>query len=175
MISEKLRRRLDREQRRPSPLLGRLVEVGDAAPDFQAVTARCETVDFAALDMMPCVVCALRSLDIEEDDRFARCLIASAKGRGRGLRYVLVTMDLPYALRRWGDRDTPGNVLLLSDHRDASFATEYGLLNRDTRLLARALFGIDASGRIVHRQVARLSARPMDCDRAVEETLQAAH
>jgi thiol peroxidase len=59
-------------------------------------------------------------------------------------------MDLPFAQKRWCGAAGVNRVLTLSDHRDASFGMAYGVLIKELRLLARAVFVIDRSG-IVRR------------------------
>jgi thiol peroxidase len=62
-------------------------------------------------------------------------------------------MDLPFAQKRWCANEGLEAALTLSDHRDASFGQAYGVLIQELRLLARAVFVVDASGTLCYRQL----------------------
>jgi len=62
-------------------------------------------------------------------------------------------MDLPFAQRRWCAAASVKNVITLSDHRDASFGTSYGVLIKELRFLARAVFVVDREGVIQYIQL----------------------
>jgi len=59
-----------------------------------------------------------------------------------------VSMDLPFAQRRWCGAAGVDRVVTLSDHREASFGTAYGVLIKELRLLARAVFVVDRAGMV---------------------------
>jgi thiol peroxidase len=62
-------------------------------------------------------------------------------------------MDLPFAQKRWCGAAGVKNVQTLSDHRDASFGKAYGVLIKELRLLARAVFVVDKNGTIRYIQI----------------------
>ena len=68
---------------------------------------------------------------------------------------LVVSADLPFAQKRWSDAARMNRVQTLSDHRDASFGTSYGLLIKELRLLARAVLLVDREGTIRYVQVVR--------------------
>ena len=70
-------------------------------------------------------------------------------------------MDLPFAQKRWCGAAGVDHVITLSDHRDAAFGKEFGVLIKELRLLARAVFVIDREGIIRYIQlVQELSQEP---------------
>jgi thiol peroxidase len=61
-----------------------------------------------------------------------------------------VSRDLPFALKRWCAAEGVERVVTLSDHKHRGFGKEYGVELPDLGLLARALFVVDKSGKVVH-------------------------
>ena len=64
-------------------------------------------------------------------------------------------MDLPFAQKRWCGAAGATHVKTLSDHREASFGTSYGVLIKELRLLARAVFVVDREGTVRHVQLVK--------------------
>ncbi len=62
-------------------------------------------------------------------------------------------MDLPFAQKRWCGAAGFENVQTLSDHRKAEFGTAFGVLIKELRLLARAIFVVDADGIVRYIQI----------------------
>jgi thiol peroxidase len=66
---------------------------------------------------------------------------------------LTISMDLPFAQKRWCAAEGVANVQALSDYRDASFGKAFGVLIKELRLLARAVFLVDGSGTIQYVQL----------------------
>jgi thiol peroxidase len=62
-------------------------------------------------------------------------------------------MDLPFAISRFCTTAGIDKVKVLSDHRDASFGTAYGVLIKELRLLARSVFVIDRNDIISYKEI----------------------
>jgi thiol peroxidase len=62
-------------------------------------------------------------------------------------------MDLPFAQKRWCAANGVDRVITLSDYRDADFGLNYGVLRKESRLEARAVFVIDKDGIIRYIQI----------------------
>ncbi|MCI0563040.1 MAG: thiol peroxidase, partial [Nitrososphaera sp.] len=74
---------------------------------------------------------------------------------------VNISMDLPFAQKRWCGASSVDRVKTVSDHREASFGKAYGTLIKELRLLARAVFVIDASGTVRYVEyVPEVTAHP---------------
>jgi len=56
----------------------------------------------------------------------------------------------------------------LSDHRDATFGTSYGVLIKELRLLARAVFVVDREGTIRYVQLVKEMTKEPDYDSALK-------
>jgi thioredoxin-dependent peroxiredoxin len=82
-----------------------------------------------------------------------------------GVDVYTVSMDLPFAQARWRAAEHVDHETL-SSHRSEAFGRAYGVLLREWRLLQRAVFVIDGTGRIAHAEyVADQMAEP-DYDEA---------
>jgi thiol peroxidase len=77
-------------------------------------------------------------------------------------------MDLPFAQKRWCGAAGIKNVQTLSDYRDASFGNAYGVLIKDLRLLARAVFVVDKKGVVRYLQIVPEIATEPDYDAALK-------
>jgi thiol peroxidase len=80
---------------------------------------------------------------------------------GTDILILTISMDLPFAQKRWCAAAGVDKVKTLSDHRDASFGASFGVLIKELRLLARAVFLVDRQGTIQYIQfVKELTKEP---------------
>jgi thioredoxin-dependent peroxiredoxin len=63
---------------------------------------------------------------------------------------LTVSMDLPFAQKRWCGANGIENVVTLSDHREASFGKAFGVLIEDLRLLTRAVFVLNQNNEVTY-------------------------
>ena len=138
---------------KPVNLVGNEVNVGDAAPDFTATDNNLSPVGLANLKGKVLILSAVPSLDTGVCDRETRRFNEEAKKLGDDVRVVTISMDLPFAQKRWCGAAGINHVVTLSDHRDASFGKAYGVLIEGIRLLARVIFVVDRKGKVVYKQV----------------------
>ena len=151
----------------PLHLDGELPAVGRKAPDFALLandlSLRC-LKDFSGRAL---VIAAVPSLDTPVCDIEIRRFNKEAAALSANLRIVAVSCDLPFAQARWCGAAGISAVQSLSDHRDVSFGRNYGVLIKELRLLARAIFIIDAQGVLRYAQlVPEMSSEP-DYDAAL--------
>lgn len=139
----------------PVVLLGNEVAVGDQAPDFTVVANDLSAVNFSDYKGKICILSAVPSLDTPVCDMETRRFNTEAQQLGDNVQVLTISMDLPFAQKRWCAAAGVDRVQTLSDHRDASFGTAYGLLIKDLRLLARAVFVVDAGGKIQYTELVK--------------------
>ena len=139
----------------PLTLVGNEVKVGDQAPDFVVLAADLSPVRFSSFRGKVCVLSSIPSLDTPVCHAQTRRLNQEAERLGADVAILTISMDLPFAQKRWSDAAGMNRVQTLSDHRDASFGTSYGLLIKELRLLARAVLVIDRDGTIRYIQLVR--------------------
>ena len=137
----------------PLTLTGNPVKVGDSAPDFQVLDNDLNPVSLSACRGQVCVIASVPSLDTPVCDMETRRFNEEAGGLGGDVVVLTVSMDLPFAQKRWCGAAGVDRVTTLSDHREASFGEAYGVLIRELRLLARAVFVVDREGVLQHVQI----------------------
>jgi len=145
----------------PLTLLGEEIGAGGVAPKATLIKNDLEPVTLNDQRDKVLIVASVPSLDTsvcsEETKRFNR----EAESLPGETRLVVVSMDLPFAQERWAKENNAGNITLLSDHKEASFGRAFGVLIKELRLLARAVFVIDAEGKIAYKELVReMTAEP---------------
>jgi len=137
----------------PLTLVGNKVEVGDLAPDFEVVANDLSPVKFSSFRGKVCIISSVPSLDTAVCDTMTRRFNEEAGNLGDDVVVLTVSMDLPFAQERWCGAAGVKNVQTLSDHRDASFGNAFGVLIKELRLLARAVFVVDKDGIVRYTQI----------------------
>jgi len=140
---------------KPATLVGKELNVGDEAPDFTAVGNDMKPVSLSQFKGKVVVIASVPSLDTPVCDIETRRFNAEASKLGSDVVILTVSMDLPLAQKRWCGAAGVDRVVAVSDHRDASFGTAYGVLVKDARLLARAVFVVDRQGVIRYVQLVK--------------------
>lgn len=142
-------------QGNPLTLLGDPVNPGMAAPRVSLVTTDLKTTTLDDNRDKVLILAAVPSLDTsvcsEETKRFNR----EAEALPGDVKLVVVSMDLPFAQKRWADENHTANLTLLSDHKEAALGLAFGILIKELRLLARSVFVIDAEGKISYMELVR--------------------
>lgn len=137
----------------PVTLLGDEVKVGRKAPAFQAVDNDLKPYTFEPGQDKITILASVPSLDTPVCDMETRRFNQEAAALGKDVRILTISMDLPFAQKRWCAAAGVESVKTLSDHRDASFGLAYGLLIKEVRLLARAVLVLDKEGIIRHMEL----------------------
>lgn len=146
---------------KPLTLLGKEVKVGGKAPNFTVIANDLSAVDFSSFHGRVCIITSVPSLDTSTCDKMTRRFNEEAVRLGSDVAVLTISMDLPFAQKRWCGAAGISNVQTLSDYRDVSFGTAYGVLIKELRLLARAVFVVDRDGVIKYVQlVSELSNEP---------------
>jgi thiol peroxidase len=137
----------------PLTLLGSEVKAGDKAPDFEVVANDLTPVKFSSFVGRVCIISSVPSLDTRVCDIMTRRFNMEAGSLGGEVAVLTISMDLPFAQKRWCGAAGVENLQTLSDYREASFGKAYGVLIKELRLLARAVFVVDKKGVIRHKQL----------------------
>lgn len=144
----------------PVTLIGTEVKVGDKAPDFKVLSNDLKEVtlkDYSGkvklISVVPSIdtgVCSEQTRRFnEEADKLDNVVV------------LTISMDLPFAQSRWCAANGIKKVDTLSDHRDADFGKNYGVLMEELRLLARAIFVVDSNDDVRHAEyVEEVSTHP---------------
>jgi len=140
-------------QGNPLTLTGNQLTAGQAAPDFEVLGNDLSGVKLTAFRGKVCVICTVPSLDTPVCDTEVRKFNEQATSLGNDVNVLVISMDLPFAQSRWCGAAGVKNVQTLSDHKKADFGKSYGVLIKELRLLARAVFVVDKKGIIRYIEV----------------------
>jgi thiol peroxidase len=144
--------------------VGEPVSIGDAAPNFAAMANDLTPVELSSYRGKVCVLASVPSLDTPVCDAEVRRFNQEAQQLGSDVAVLVVSMDLPFAQGRWCGAAGVDNVKTLSDYRDAAFGTSYGLLIKELRLLARAVFVVDREGIVKYAELVKEITEHPDYD-----------
>lgn len=133
----------------PVTLLGTEVKIGDDAPDFTVLSNDLKEVSLKDYDGKVKLITTVPSVDTgvcsQETKRFNE-----EADKLDNVHVLTVSMDLPFAQIRWCAANGVENLDTLSDHRDADLGKNYGVLIKELRLLARAVFVVDSSNKVTY-------------------------
>lgn len=145
----------------PLTLMGNELKVGEKAPDFEVLDNDLNPVKLSSFGGKVCIISSVPSLDTPVCDVETRRFNEEAGKLGDDVVILTISMDLPFAQKRWCGAAGVDKVLTLSDHRDAAFGEAYGVLIKELRLLARAVFVVDRKGAVQYIQLVKeLSEEP---------------
>ena len=153
----------------PLTLLGEEIKVGAAAPDVELLDNDLKGVKLSSYRGKTLVVASVPSLDTPVCDLETRRFNDEAAHLGGDMQMLTISMDLPFAQKRWCGAAGVERLTTLSDHREGAFGQAYGVLIKELRLLARAVFIIDRDGTLQYVQL----VKEMSNEPNYEEVLQA--
>ena len=139
----------------PMTLLGPDLKVGDKAPDFLVVDNGLQPVTLKDGAGKVQLVTVVPSLDTPVCDTMTRKFNEEAGKLTGDLAVYTISMDLPFAQKRWCGNAGIEKVKTLSDYQDRSFGENYGVLIKELKLLARAVFVIGKDGKIAYREIVK--------------------
>lgn len=134
-------------------LLGPEVKPGSKAPDFTVVDNGLQPVSLATYQGKIKIISAVPSLDTPVCDTETRRFNQEASSLDNDIVILTVSLDLPFAQKRWCGAAGIDRVVTLSDYRDRSFAEAYGILIKELKLLTRAVFVIDSTDIVRYVQI----------------------
>ncbi len=155
----------------PLPLTGPQLKAGDKAPDFACASAGLEVVTLSKTPATTRLFSVVPSLDTpvcnQQTHRFDEEI---GKMKDKVVCYT-ISLDMPFAQKRFCSAENISNIQTLSDLHDQSFGKNYGVLiakGLPIPLLARAIFVVDKTGKITYCEyVPEVSAHP-NYDKALE-------
>lgn len=133
-------------------LVGPELRAGDRAPDFEATDQGLKTVSLADTAGKVRIFAAVPSLDTGVCDTEGRRFNLEVGKLGDSVACYIISMDLPFAQKRWCGAADANNVKTLSDHRSGSFGQAYGALQKENRFLSRAVFVVDSGDRVTYAE-----------------------
>ena len=135
----------------PYTLIGPELKAGDTAPDFHTVDNGLKPVSLKDTGNQVRIISVIPSLDTPVCDAQTKRFNEEA-GKLPNVSIITVSMDLPFAQKRWCGAFGVDHVKMLSDHVDGSFGSSYGTLIKELRIESRAIFVLDPENRIRHAE-----------------------
>ena len=151
----------------PITLVGNEVKVGDTAPNFNVLSNDLEAVTLESYEGKVKLIISVPSLDTgvcsEETLRFNK-----EAGSLDHVQVLTISMDLPFAQTRWCGANGVEDLDTLSDHRNADFGNNYGVLIEELRLLTRAVFVVDSNNKVTYVEYVDEATNHPNYDQALE-------
>jgi thiol peroxidase len=154
----------------PLTLVGEEVKVGAPAPDFDLASygpGGMEHIRKADLLGKPTIVSVVPSLDTPVCQVQTRTFNKRLAALGDKINALTVSLDLPFAMNRFCGAEDLKGMRNGSDYMDRSFGTRWGVLIDELKILARAVFVLDAQGMVRYAQVVKEVASEPDYDAAL--------
>jgi thiol peroxidase len=161
----------------PITLGGPEIKAGGDAPDFTAVDNGLQPVKLSQAKGKVIVLSAVPSLDTPVCDTETRRFNQEAGKLGANVEVWTVSMDLPFAQKRWCGAAGVTAVKTLSDFRERSFAQNYGVLVKEgplAGLTARAVFVVGKDGKVKHAEYVKEITTEPNYEAALTAARQAA-
>lgn len=148
-------------------LSGEPVTVGTAAPDFTVLANDLSVRTLADYEGKKKLISVVPSIDTGVCSTQTRKFNEEAAGIDNAV-VLTISVDLPFAQKKWCAAEGLENVVTLSDHKDLSFGTNYGVVMEDLRLLARSVFVLNENNEVVYTEVVAEGTDHPDYDKAIE-------
>ena len=150
----------------PITLSGQQVKEGDIAPDFTVLDNSLNQITLEDYKGKKKLISVVPSIDTGVCDQQTRKFNEEASQEDGVV--LTISVDLPFAQKRWCASNGLENVVTLSDHRDLSFGENFGVVMEELRLLARSVFVLDESNKIVYKEIVSEGTNFPDFDAALE-------
>jgi len=154
----------------PMTLVGEAVNVGQDAPDFTChyFEGGMQTLSLADVKGKPTILSVVPSLDTGVCATQTKTFNDKLSAHGDKINAVTISLDLPFAMNRFCGAESITNLRVASDYQDRSFGLAYGTLIDELKILCRAVFVLDADGKVVHAEyVSEVTDEP-DYDAAIK-------
>jgi thiol peroxidase len=154
----------------PLTLVGEEVQVGAPAPDFELAAfeqGAMQHVRKADLVGKPAFISVVPSLDTPVCQVQTRTFNQRLAALGDQVTALTVSLDLPFAMNRFCGAEQITTMRAASDYMDRDFGRNWGVLIDELKILARAVFVLDADGIVRYAEVVKEVASEPDYDAAL--------
>ncbi|MGC4006232.1 MAG: thiol peroxidase [Pirellulales bacterium] len=148
----------------PLTLVGPEVKAGQAAPEFHLKSYEqggMQTIDNASIKGKPTIISVVPSLDTPVCQIQTKKFNEQLGAYGDKINALTVSLDLPFAMNRFCGAESIKNLRNGSDYMDREFGTNWGMLIKELKILARGIFIVDADGKVAYaEQVKEVADEP---------------
>ncbi len=155
-------------ERKPLALSGTGIKVGDSLREANLTQADLSPINITDTKGKGKVriISVVPSLDTPVCEEQTHYLSEKNKGLDKMVELVTVSVDTPFAQKRFAKEAHIGNVTFLSDYKDAEFGKAYGLFIKGPHILARTVMVIDANNTVRYLQITPELTQLPDLDKA---------
>lgn len=151
----------------PVTLIGPDITPGDKAPDFTVLANDLTPITLADSKGQVRLISVVPSLDTGVCDAQTRRFNEEAANLPN-VQILTISVDLPFAQKRWCGAAGIDKVQTLSDHRELSFGKAYGVAIEELRLLARAIFVVDSNDTVTYVEYVSEATNHPNYEAAIE-------
>ncbi|MFB3776565.1 MAG: thiol peroxidase [Bryobacteraceae bacterium] len=148
-------------------LIGPELKKGDRAPEFDVVDTNLAAVNLQQTGKSVRIISVVPSLDTPVCDAQTK-RFNDEIAKLPGVEVLTVSMDLPFAQKRWCGAFGVDRVKMLSDHKNGSFGAAYGTLIKELRIESRAIFVVDKDNILQHVEYVKEVTDHPDYDAALK-------
>jgi thiol peroxidase len=154
----------------PLMLSGNGIKVGDHLRDVKVAQPDLSLINIARTkgDGKVRIISVVPSLDTKVCEQQTHHLSEKSKGLDKMVELITVSVDTPFAQKRFAEEAKINNVTFLSDYRGADFGKAHGLFLRDPHILARAIMVVDKGNVIRYLQITPELAQLPDMEEAFQ-------
>lgn len=167
-MSEKERKGAVTFKGNPLTAIGPELKAGDKAPDFKVLAGDLSEISLANFKGKTCLISVVPSLDTPVCDMQTKRFNEEASRMPSDIVVLTVSMDLPFAQKRWCGAANASKIQTLSDHREGSFGRAYGVLIKELRLLSRSVFIVGPDQKIRYAEYVKEVTQHPNYDKALE-------
>lgn len=135
-------------QGNPVTLLGNEIKINDKAIDFSVLNNGLEEVKLSDYDGKVKILSLFPSVDTGVCSKQNHTFNKEAANLSDDIVILAISNDLPFALNRFCGAEGIDKIITLSDHKNLDFATKYGFLIEELRLIARGVVVIDKNNTV---------------------------
>lgn len=156
-------------------LEGKLPQLEQMAPRFKVVDDKFNPINLTDFKGKTILISAVPSLDTGVCALQTKRFNSEVSHFSDDVVMLTISTDLPFAQKRFCKVENVENIKVLSDSVWRDFGEKYGLLIEDYGLLARAIFIVDAEGKLKYQELVPNIAQHPNYDTALEalKTIQA--
>ncbi len=158
----------------PLQLEGNPIKVGDTIRDAKVATGDLKLVSMTEGKGKVRIISIVPSLDTKVCEQQTHYLSEKNRRLDRDVQLITVSVDTPFAQKRFAEEANIRNVTFLSDYRGGDFGRAHGLLVPDLHLLARSVMVVDKDNVVRYLQIVPELASMPDMEKAFEEARKVA-
>ncbi len=152
---------------KPVTLIGNEIGVGDKIPSVKVTSLDQKLVDIKEYEGKVIILSTVLSLETSVCDTETRRFNKEAASLGDDIVILVVSPDLPFAQKRWCGAAGIDKVEVFSDYREHELAKAFGVLIKESQLLARSIFVIDKQGKVQYVEIVKEVGTEPDYEKAI--------